>query len=440
MSSVVRKPPSYRHHKPTEQAVVTLNGKDFYLGKYGTPESREAYNRKIAEWLASGRQTMPTSAPGESITVTEVAAAYWIHAEAYYKKPDGTPSSEVPLYKRLLGLLDSMYGSTPASTFGPLALKAVRQAMIDKGWRRKSINKQVDRIRRVFKWASAQEIIPASVHHALTTVEGLRFGRGGAKESEPVKPAPEAMIEAVKPFLSRQVVALIELQLLTGAREGELLKLRAVDLDTTTDTETDPTKRVWFLRPAEHKTAHHQHDRIIRFGPRAQEVIKPFLADRAVDAYLFSPNEAEADRRAKMRAQRKTKVQPSQVRRAEASARRTRATKPGEFYTPDSYRRAIERACEVAFPPPDHLAQRDDENREQYRARLASQEKAELKAWRKAHRWNPHRLRHNAATDIRRSHDLEVAGTVLGHKSLDVTQMYAEADQAKATEAIRRIG
>ena len=32
--------PSYRLHKPSGQAVVTLNGRDYYLGKHGTAESR----------------------------------------------------------------------------------------------------------------------------------------------------------------------------------------------------------------------------------------------------------------------------------------------------------------------------------------------------------------------------------------------------------------
>ena len=32
--------PSYRRHKPSGQAVVTLNGKDYYLGKNGAKASR----------------------------------------------------------------------------------------------------------------------------------------------------------------------------------------------------------------------------------------------------------------------------------------------------------------------------------------------------------------------------------------------------------------
>ena len=32
--------PSDHLHKPTGQSVVTLNGRDIYLGHHGTPESK----------------------------------------------------------------------------------------------------------------------------------------------------------------------------------------------------------------------------------------------------------------------------------------------------------------------------------------------------------------------------------------------------------------
>jgi hypothetical protein len=51
--------PSLRRHKPTNQAVCTLNGRDHYLGKFGTKESKKAYDALIGEWLRLGRQ-MPT--------------------------------------------------------------------------------------------------------------------------------------------------------------------------------------------------------------------------------------------------------------------------------------------------------------------------------------------------------------------------------------------
>ena len=50
------KAPSYRLHKPSGQAVVTIDGRDLYLGRHDTPASRAEYDRLIAEWLAGGRR------------------------------------------------------------------------------------------------------------------------------------------------------------------------------------------------------------------------------------------------------------------------------------------------------------------------------------------------------------------------------------------------
>ena len=47
--------PKYRHYKPKNLAVVRIDGKDHYLGPYGSPESQDTYRRLLAEWLAKGR-------------------------------------------------------------------------------------------------------------------------------------------------------------------------------------------------------------------------------------------------------------------------------------------------------------------------------------------------------------------------------------------------
>ncbi len=65
MTMKTQKIPSYGLHKPTGQAVVRLDGHDFYLGKHGAEESQEAYRRKIAEWLTFGPVT-PSADPGHS--------------------------------------------------------------------------------------------------------------------------------------------------------------------------------------------------------------------------------------------------------------------------------------------------------------------------------------------------------------------------------------
>src|SRR5215216_3908746 len=167
-----RRPPSYRHHKATGQAVVTLNGKDFYLGVHGTPASKQKYDRLIAEWYANGRQVMPKAGSAGSLTVNEVVAGFWLHAEAYYRAPDGQPTGELDNYRLALLPLVKLYGSTPAAEFGPLALKAVRENMIQSGWARTNINRQVNRIRGVFKWAASQELVPGSVWEGLRTLAG----------------------------------------------------------------------------------------------------------------------------------------------------------------------------------------------------------------------------------------------------------------------------
>ena len=52
--------PTYRLHKASGQAFVELDGRRFYLGKHGSKSSREEYERRIAEYLANGRQLPPT--------------------------------------------------------------------------------------------------------------------------------------------------------------------------------------------------------------------------------------------------------------------------------------------------------------------------------------------------------------------------------------------
>ncbi len=51
MSSRRSRPPKYRHYKPKDLAVLRINGHDRYLGKYGSPESHDRYDRLVAEWL-----------------------------------------------------------------------------------------------------------------------------------------------------------------------------------------------------------------------------------------------------------------------------------------------------------------------------------------------------------------------------------------------------
>jgi len=419
------KTPKLRHHKATGQAYVVLNGRYIFFGPYGDPEVTEQYHRTIAEWVASGRQI---HAKPEHITVGEVCAAFWTHAQTYYTK-DGALTSEIDCYRSAMRPLLKLYSTTKAEEFGPKALKVVRQKMIDLGWCRKTVNKNIGRIRSIFRWAGENEIVSGSLHHSLMTVRGLQKGRSDAKDYELVKPVKMELVEAIEPYVSRQIWAVIQMQLLTAARPTEILKLRPCDIDQT--------GKIWLYCPVQHKTAHHGFKRTIYIGPKAQEVLSPFLL-RPAEAYCFSPAEAEAERRYKMSQKRATPLKYGNVPGSNCCQTPRRPARA--CYDVASYRHAIIRGIEKAFPAPEHLAQRPDENKKQWQQRLTKKEKAELKAWYKQYHWHPHQLRHNAATFLRKEFGLETARIILGHRSAAITEVYAELDQQKALEAMVRVG
>jgi hypothetical protein len=75
MPKLVHSLPSYRRHRASGQAVVTLGGKDIYLGKHNTAQSRAEYNRLIAEWASHGG-TLPQTKSSD-LTVAELLAAFF---------------------------------------------------------------------------------------------------------------------------------------------------------------------------------------------------------------------------------------------------------------------------------------------------------------------------------------------------------------------------
>ena len=368
------------------RGFVELNGHRHYIGAWGAEPTRRAYERLVAAWLANGRR-LPTTP--EETTVVELCRDYWTHCERYFTRTDGTVSSSLDRVRQALRPLKALYGEDLARSFGPNGLRIVRKQWLDRGLARKTVNDYTSEIVRAFKWGVSHELIPASIYHSLATLEGLRAGRSEARETEPIRPVPQAHIRAVRPFLSRQVNALIDLQLLTGARPGEVAMLRPVDLDTANPT--------WTARIERHKSAHHGKRRTLYFGPKAQAILKQFMTDRAIDAYLFSPRDAGRERAGKALTHRRFDQKPTR-RKSERTL--------GVRYTVESYRRAVQRACDRATVP----------------------------------KWSPNRLRHNAATETRKRFGLEAAQVLLGHSKADVTQIYAERDEELAFRIARERG
>jgi integrase len=399
--------PKLTHHKASGQGVVRLNGRDVYCGPYGTPECRARYLRAVAEWTERTREA-PSPAEGSAprpgdITISELALAYLRHADTYYRK-GGEPTGEATNIRYAIRHLREGFGDSLAREFGPKRLKAARDSMVKSGLCRNEVNRRVRIIVRAFKWAVGEELISPAVHHALAAVPGLAKERCEVRESEPVGPVPDADVDAVLPCVSRQVRAMMQLQRYSAMRPGEVCRIRTIDVDTSGPT--------WWYVPDRHKVQHHGIERRIPLGPEAREALQPWLRSDRPEDFLFSPAEAEAERRAGMRKTRKSPVQPSQRDRRRRKPRK----EPGSVYTPDSYRQAIHYGVAKL-------------NRI-----LAREGKPPIDPF------HPNQIRHLAADRINHEADADTARVILGHRSVRTTEVYMQRDWLKAADAAERLG
>lgn len=407
-------PPKLRLHKASGRAVVTLTDaetgkrRDHYLGSFGSPEAHERYANLIREWETRGRtlgfdmanppqiaHQQDTNQPAAN-SIAALCLAYIEHVE----ERGGISPTQTACIKQALKILRQTCGMLLVSRFGPLALQDVRLAMLavrfgaggKKRWTRSLVNRRVRYIVRMFRWAVAHERAPIALPEALACVEPLKPGEYGVPEGRKVKPVPEAHIDAIKPFVSNVVWAMIQTQRYTAARAGEVCIMRPIDLDMT--------GKVWLYRPTHHKNTKRGHDRTIFVGQRAQEVILPLLAGRAVNDYVFDPRESVRER-AKANALKGQCRRPDQ-RAAPARTRR----KVRDHYDTTTYQRAIADACKKADVP----------------------------------HWSSHQLRHLAATNARKAFGAEAALLVLGDRSTRLVDIYAEKDTEKARQVIAKIG
>lgn len=439
--------PTYRRHAKSDSARCWVNGKWVQLGKYDSPESHAEFARIVAEHAA--QKVGGASGPNPATSIDEILLAYLKNAGVYYRTADGKPTNEVAEIKRSIVPLRKLYGHTPAAEFGPRALAAVRNVMVSAGWCRTLINRRMDRVKRAFKWATSEELIPVAVYHALRTLPGLKKGRSEARESEPVKPVEPEHVTALLPHLSAQVRAMVELQRYTGMRPGEACALTLAEVDRSADLSV--------YRPGQHKTAHRGGRREIVLGPKARAALVAFLlrsgrppegfehvelnnpdhrdARRVMaDAYqdvgrdrdaellrdvgrpvvlvagcvvdpqapLFRPADSRAEWAKAARSKRKSKVPPSQTNRRKADPEK----QPGAVYGVAAYGFAVRKAADKAGVP----------------------------------HWHPNQLRHTFATEVRRAYGVEAAQVLLGHARVDVTQVYAERDFALAARVAAEIG
>jgi integrase len=397
-------PPKYRKHSRDNIAVVTVTTTEgvrtaVRLGPWDSPASRAEYARVLGVLAANnGRWPVDRRPDPNGVSVAEVVFAFMEYAARRYTAAGGAECKE---FRFAVTPLIDLFDETPAAQFGPKKLTEVRDRMIAADLCRNVVNRRVGRIRQVFRWATAQEMIPGGVHQALAAVAALSPGECGVRESTPRAPAFWDDVEKVVPFCTACVGAMLRVQALTGMRSGEVRKIRPLDIDRSGE--------VWVYRPGSnagpfgaHKNAWRGQRREVQLGPRAVEILTPFLAGKQPGDYLFNPRQMTRDSNNRRSLARKSKPTPKQAERI----RRNRAVPvPNCCYTQQSYPQAVAKAC--------------------------------LKA---GVRFDPYSLRHGAKMTITREHGADAARAVLGQKSIQTTAFYGTIDAEHAADVMRKAG
>lgn len=383
MSRPVLFPPKMSEHKASGQARVRWRGEDYYLGPWGSEESRQRYAALLLELTAhtertDGAHSAHTAAPCahtiQPLLVCDVLARWLIHARSYYSER----GRECEQFVLAVRPLERLYGLTPARAFGPDELEQLQTAMLtgswmgeadrrhprapkSGGWSRSVVNARTKRVRTVWRWAERVKLVPPGSWEALRVVKAVRKNRPGARDPVRAKTTTMDEVRLVIRHLSPLVRAMVLVQFWSGMRSAEVRLMRAGDVRDGTYT------------PRQHKTDYLGHDKTVELGRRALAVLGPWLA-RALAVGPDAP------------------VFPS--------------PRTGEPWTRDGYCHACRAAADKAGLP----------------------------------HWHPYLSR--SATRMRVSKGMgdEAARSVLGHRHMSTTLSYGERDGELAKEAARRLG
>lgn len=387
--------PKLQFHKASKRYFV-WDGKakkNFYLGR-NEREAKIKYHEMMLDWEYNGNYLVepldPETPGGNVYYVAELVEKYSNDRKRYFKN---NIKSWDTGHMAMDYLLDNC-GHLLVTQFTMKELRYIRDQMMKPTKRnrllcRNTINRLMREIALFWRWCASMEFVEIDMYHKCQSLQPLRRGHCDVPESEPVQPVELEHVRAVQANTNDSVAALIELQLLTGARPGELVGLKADDINK----DVDP----WEVRLARHKNAHRGKSRVLYLGPQAQAVLKPFFLKRKPGEYLFSPK----DFLEKKREEATTPRRPDQIPDLPMTDR-----KVGNCYSVNTYRKAIQYACDHAGIP----------------------------------KWHPHQLRHTAATELRKQYGVEVARAVLGHSNLSATEIYAEVDATIAAKVAKERG
>lgn len=214
-------------------------------------------------------------------TLDDVASLYLAWAHEYYRRADGSPTREAVNCEMALRPLRARCGRNPIDDIGYKAILDTRDAMIESGLNRTTINQRVGIWKRFFLWALDNRHCSAQTKGEVWAVGALKKNRSKAAESNPVGPVPHRIVKKTLASLPPNTRAMVMVQELSGMRPGEVCAMRPCDIEKR--------RGVWLYRPSQHKTLHRDLCRVVVLGPRAQRILSPIMDKTEDTKHLFSP-------------------------------------------------------------------------------------------------------------------------------------------------------
>lgn len=294
--------PSRLHHRPSGQDRIIWKGRSIYLGKHGSAESETNYRRVVRNIVTLGEPEVQAT----EMTVRFLADRFMVHTKESFP-----PESREPIaYQRAMDLLKEAMGDAGIESVTPAKFVAMRDSWAKRGAGVRTVNKHHNQVIAAFKWGVTVEIVPSSVWYALQAVPRLKPNRSAAKAPRVVCPVTWDQIEAIREKVRPQVWAMLQVHWLTGMRSGELLAM------------TPGQIRDGVYRPARHKNAWRGHVREIPLGPKAIEVLAPWVEGKGADEPIFPGYTSQSYGKSVRRACHNAKVphwHPHQIRHAFAT-------------------------------------------------------------------------------------------------------------------------
>jgi hypothetical protein len=396
---------------------------------------------ELQRHLAAAGDSAQTPTSG-FLAIEEVCQLFIHDAEGIYRRHDGTATGEALNLVHGLQPLVRILGKLACVYLRPRHLKEFCDSQAKAKVSRSVINKRLGYIRRMLAWAKNEELlppvkapgdsVPIGAFDACRDFPMMRQGRparsGGTipRETVPIRSVPDETVQQTIPFLTPTVRTMIALQQLASMRPSEVCWLKMAEVDTTQEP--------WLYMPSRHKTKHRGKERRIYFGPKAREILKPYRL-RVAGSFVFRPADAKA----------------------EAGDFDIRAG--GDRFNTRSYRDAIWRACDRAFPAPAELRGAFLELRRlRAKLKLAAKngepvpftilkpfrERAKAESdWLWQHRWSPNQLRHSGLTEIVQRElaaATERARVVAGHGSQKTTRAYIDPSDELAAAVMEQAG